>query len=89
MIRSTVAMSLLVLAGCASVGEPQQLASRECKVYPLEPTKSLAANRSRPSELDQRWAVGALGTSDLRFRELNKPFGVNGLVEESLRNCNS
>jgi hypothetical protein len=82
-------MSLLVLAGCASVGESQQVASRECKVYPLEPTKSLASARSRPSELDQRWAVGALGTSDLRFRELNKPFGMNGLVEESLRDCNS
>jgi len=89
MFRTSVALSLLVLAGCASVGDPpQQVASRDCKIYPLEPTRTYGGGRPRASELEQRWAVGALGSSDLRFRELNKPFGLNGTIEESLRDCN-
>lgn len=78
--------AVLLLAGCATT-DSQQVAARDCKIYPLD-TKTLRSGPRRDvPDIDQKDATGRLATSDLRWRMLNTPLGNTGLIEEALRDC--
>jgi hypothetical protein len=87
-MKTLLAVSALALAaaGCATEGN-QQYAKAECKVVPIT-TASVAGGKTRPaSSLEQREAEMALGTSEYRFRELNRYGRFGNNVEEALYNC--
>lgn len=88
MTRLILVLLTLAIAGCASTGEPQRVASADCKIYLHEPGTS-PSSRTPPAkdELDWQYAVSRLATSDLRWRMLNRPFGATGTIEEALRDC--
>ena len=84
-MRMALLIGIAVLAGCANLGDPQQVAARECKVHPLETAR--IAGGSRDSGLAQKAAVADLGTSNYRRAQLNRPMGATGTIEEALRDC--
>jgi hypothetical protein len=77
-----------VLAGCAAMGEPERIAAADCKIYLREPG-TLPSGRTAPSndDLERQHAISRLATSELRWRMLNRPFGLTGTIEEALRDC--
>ena len=76
---------VLVLAGCAT--EPQtQLAQADCKVAPIVTADSSLRHEERVTDLDRRYAEMQLGTSDYRFRNLQRN-PTNNNIEDSLRDC--
>lgn len=83
MTRTLFLILLFALAGCASV-DSQQVASRDCKVHSIQPAR---ISPGPESELDQKRAVAGLGTSDFRRRQLNRPLGMTGTIEDALRDC--
>jgi PBP1b-binding outer membrane lipoprotein LpoB len=83
-ILLALSTSALVLAGCAT--EPEQLAQAECKVAPIVTADSSLRHEDRVTDLDRRYAEMQLGTSDYRFRNLQRN-PTNNNIEDSLRDC--
>jgi PBP1b-binding outer membrane lipoprotein LpoB len=84
-ILLALSTSALVLAGCAT--EPEtQLAQADCKVAPIVTADSSLRHEERVTDLDRRYAEMQLGTSDYRFRNLQRN-PTNNNIEDSLRDC--
>jgi PBP1b-binding outer membrane lipoprotein LpoB len=83
-ILLALSASALVFAGCAA--EPEtQVAQAECKVAPIV-TADSSLRKDRVTDLDRRYAEMQLGTSDYRFRNLQRNPAQNN-IEDSLRDC--
>ena len=84
-ILLALSTSALVIAGCAT--EPDmQLAQADCKVAPIVTADSSLRHEERVTDLDRRYAEMQLGTSNYRFRNLQRN-PTNNNIEDSLRDC--
>jgi len=86
-MKALIALSgLILVSACATPGE--QVASAECKVYPLS-SRAAGAHQPTVSSLDQRHAEMKLATSDYRLRNLRQNGPNMNVIEDALRDCNA
>jgi hypothetical protein len=82
---STVAlMSVLMLSSCATVETATEPAA--CKVVPLQTTR-INHDASKNTPLDNTKARADLAGSSYRLAQLRTGMGMNGAIEEALRDC--
>lgn len=77
----------LAAAGCASTGEPTQVAAADCRVVPIT-TASAAGRAPRVDPIEQRFAEMQLANSGYRQAQLAQRGLHANAVEDALRDCN-
>ncbi len=87
MMKVLVSTVVLILGGCASTPQSENIASVDCKIQPYQ-TASYAGGKGREATaIEKHQAAGQLANSDYRRAQLRSGLGQSGMLEEALRDC--
>jgi hypothetical protein len=88
-MKLLITLSASMLAAACATTAPEQVASVDCKVYPITTASVAGVHQPAVSSLEQRHAQMQLATSDYRFRNLHQNgYNMNN-VEDALRDCDA